>query len=67
MLKAENYVEAEKIYKQDLDYYRSNGWSLMGLYQSLLGQGKIEEAQKIKLQFDKSWEKSDIKITSSIL
>lgn len=67
LLKAENYVEAEKIYKQDLDYYRSNGWSLMGLYQSLLGQGKIEEAQKIKLQFDKSWEKSDIKITSSIL
>jgi tetratricopeptide (TPR) repeat protein len=67
LLKAEKYEEAEIIYLEDLDYYRQNGWSLMGLYQSLLGQGKDEEAEIIKLQFDEAWSKADIEISSSIL
>jgi tetratricopeptide (TPR) repeat protein len=67
LLKAKKYEEAEAIYREDLDYYRQNGWSLMGLYHSLLGQHKIEAAKEIKLQFDKAWEKSDISISSSIL
>lgn len=67
LLKAEKYEEAEIIYLEDLEYYRQNGWSLMGLYQSLLGQGKKDEADLIKQQFDQAWSKSDIEINSSIL
>ena len=67
LLKAKKYKEAEVAYLEDLDYYRANGWSLMGLYQSLLGQGKKEEATKVKEQFDIAWSKADIEITTSIL
>ena len=67
MLKAKRYESAEKIYREDLDYYQQNGWSLMGLYTSLLGQDKIDEASKIKKEFDKAWKQADIEINSSIL
>ncbi|WP_010231063.1 tetratricopeptide repeat protein [Gillisia marina] len=67
LLKNKNYIEAEKIYKEDLAILRQNGWSLMGLHQSLVAQGKSEEAKKIKQEFEKAWEHSDIKIGSSIL
>ncbi|MDT0553014.1 tetratricopeptide repeat protein [Urechidicola vernalis] len=65
--KAKKYNEAEIIYLQDLDYYRANGWSLMGLYTSQLGQGKIEEAKKTKKAFDQAWSNADIEINNSIL
>lgn len=67
LIKAEKYEDAEAIYYEDLDYYRQNGWSLIGLHQSLLGQGKTEEAEKVKQDFDKAWRKADIEITSSVL
>ena len=67
LLKAKKYKEAEIVFLEDLEYYRANGWSLMGLYQSLLGQGKLEEAKEIKEQFDQAWRKADIEINSSVL
>jgi tetratricopeptide (TPR) repeat protein len=67
LLKAEKYTEAEKIYNEDLDVLRQNGWSLMGLYQSLKAQGKTMEANKIKQEFDIAWKDADIDITNSVL
>ncbi|SIS52494.1 hypothetical protein SAMN05421766_102558 [Zobellia uliginosa] len=67
LLKAEQYEKAEKVYTEDLNILRQNGWSLMGLYQSLRLQGKKEEAQTIKTEFDKAWEHADIKIETSVL
>lgn len=67
LLHAEKYEDAEKIYKEDLKVLRQNGWSLMGLHQSLKAQGKRDEAQTIKEEFDKAWEHADISITTSIL
>ena len=67
LLKAEKYVTAEKIYKEDLDILRQNGWSLMGLYKSLLAQGKKTEAEVIKKEFGNAWKDADINIDNSIL
>lgn len=67
LLKSKKYEEAEKIYREDLEVLRQNGWSLMGLYLSLEGQGKTKEANEIKLEFKKAWESADIEITSSVL
>lgn len=61
------YAEAEKVYREDLDVLRQNGWSLMGLYQSLKAQNRMDEAKKIKEEFDTAWEHADIEITTSIL
>ncbi|WP_298505678.1 hypothetical protein [uncultured Maribacter sp.] len=67
LLKAKKYKEAEKIYKEDLNILRQNGWSLKGLQNSLNAQGKTKEAAVIKIEFDKAWEHADIKIRTSIL
>ncbi|MEQ8422188.1 MAG: hypothetical protein RIB64_19430 [Arenibacter algicola] len=67
LLKAKKYEEAEKVYKKDLDIVRQNGWSLIGLHESLIGQGKLEEAKKIKQEFDNAWEHADMPIKTSVL
>lgn len=67
LMKAEKFIDAERIYKEDLDILRQNGWSLIGLQNSLKAQGKIQEAEAIKLEFEKAWEHADIEIDNSIL
>jgi len=67
LLKTKKFSEAEKVYKEDLEKLRQNGWSLMGLYESLVGQGKLKEAKIIKKEFDIAWKKANIKITTSVL
>ena len=67
LMNAEKFEQAEIIYKQDLDILRQNGWSLMGLYNSLKAQGKLKEAEVIKLEFDKAWQHADIEINTSVL
>jgi len=67
LLKDGKFEEAEIIYREDLDYYRQNGWSLKGLHKSLIGQKKIEEAAKVKEEFDLAWKYADIEINSSVL
>ena len=67
LVNAENFSEAEKLYKEDLEVLRQNGWSLIGLYESLVGQGKLEEAKMIMQEFVTAWKHADIKITTSVL
>ncbi|MHA4846114.1 tetratricopeptide repeat protein [Flavitalea antarctica] len=65
LLQAKKFEEAEKVYLQDMVTYPENGWALMGLYKSLMGQGKIREAKLVKTRFDKAWKWSDLTISSS--
>ncbi|WP_139000537.1 hypothetical protein [Hyunsoonleella aestuarii] len=67
LMKAKKYSEAEKIYREDLKDLRQNGWSLMGLHNSLLAQGKDDEAKDIKEEFNRAWEDANIEINTSIL
>lgn len=67
LLKAGKYREAEKVYKEDLNILRQNGWSLMGLYHCLKAQGKVQEANTIKSEFDSAWQHADIEIETSVL
>lgn len=67
LMKAKKYQEAEMVYREDLKHLRQNGWSLMGLYQSLKAQDKNEEADAILEEYNKAWEHADIEISSSVL
>ncbi len=67
LMQSGNYEAAEKIFKEDLEILRQNGWSLMGLHNSLKAQGKLKEAEVIKKEFNKAWEHADIEINTSIL
>ncbi|MBX3253849.1 MAG: hypothetical protein KF862_06875 [Chitinophagaceae bacterium] len=52
-------VEAEKIYREDLMWNPGNGWSLLGLYQSLEAQHKVQEAKEIKARYLYSFSATD--------
>jgi Tfp pilus assembly protein PilF len=67
LIKAGKFREAEIVYREDLRKLRKNGWSLMGLYKSLVAQDKLLEAKKIKQEFETAWQDSDIKLESSIM
>lgn len=64
-LSAGKYAEAEKVYNEDLETYRENGWALIGLYNALQKQGKTEEADAVKKRFDAAWKYADVTITGS--
>lgn len=65
LLKAGKNAEAERVYRQDLQTWKKNGWALMGLYNSLAQQKNTAEAQTVKSAFDKAWQHADIKIAAS--
>ncbi len=51
LLQLDRPAEAEKIYREDLVWNPGNGWSLLGLYQSLEEQQKTAELSAIKEQY----------------
>ncbi|WOD44273.1 tetratricopeptide repeat protein [Hwangdonia lutea] len=67
LLKAGKYSEAEMVYHKDLEDLRQNGWSLMGLHESLKAQGKLNEAAGVMQEFNLAWQDADIEINTSVL
>jgi tetratricopeptide (TPR) repeat protein len=57
--------EAEKVYREDLAWNPGNGWSLLGLYQSLEAQRKRVELRKLKGLYMRSFSQADSFPTSS--
>jgi tetratricopeptide (TPR) repeat protein len=62
LLQADRPQEAEVIYRQELDRYPENGWSLSGLAASLQAQGQNEAAAAIKQRSIAAWKYSDFNI-----
>ena len=67
LLEAKRPAEAEKVYREELTKFPKNGWSLVGLEQSLLAQNKKAEAASAQKEFDTAWAGADIKLTASRL
>lgn len=65
LLEAGHPRAAEKVYREDLARFPDNGWSLLGLAQSLRAQGKTQEAAKVQTQFETAWKYADVEITAS--
>lgn len=65
LLETGQYSAAEKVYSEDLKINRENGWSLTGLQQCYLKQGKKSEVITTAKRFGKAWKNSDIAIVSS--
>lgn len=59
LLKARRFAQAEQAYRDDLQIYPENGWSLYGLMQSLQAQNKQKEAQVVQKQFEQAWQYAD--------
>ena len=67
LIEAGQYLEAEKVYREDLKKHKENGWALIGLYQALLKQGKKVEAQLVKARYEKAWQYADTPLTNSVI
>ena len=55
LLEADRPVEAERVYRDDLERFPENGWSLSGLAKALTAQGKRTQAAEVEARFDKAW------------
>jgi tetratricopeptide (TPR) repeat protein len=63
LLEAERYAEAERVYREDIADHPHNGWSLFGLLQALKAQGKRD--LNVEMDFQESWQRSEIWLRSS--
>jgi tetratricopeptide (TPR) repeat protein len=61
LLRAGRAKEAEQAYREDLERYPNNGWSLHGLAESLKAQGRAKEAEVVEAKFRKAWSRADVK------
>lgn len=67
-MKQQRFAEAEQVYREDLARLPENGWSLLGLAQSLRKQNKNAREMSItQARYEKTWAKADLTITSSCL
>ena len=67
LLKAGKPEEAAAVYKQDLQKYPQNPWSLFGLAEALKASGKTDEAQAARRTYEKGWAKADFEMVASCL
>jgi tetratricopeptide (TPR) repeat protein len=64
-LKDQRFDDAERIYREDLEKWPNNGWSLYGLMRALEGQGKMTEASAARTRFKEAWKYADEPIMTS--
>jgi tetratricopeptide (TPR) repeat protein len=65
LLEAGRPAEAEMVYREDLERFRENGWSLFGLRESLRAQHRGHEAADVQRRFERAWNRADVTLTSS--
>ena len=65
LIEAGRYAEAEAVYRRDLQWNQNNGWALFGLFQSLTGQGKNAEANRVLSEFNQAWQNADVSLVRS--
>jgi tetratricopeptide (TPR) repeat protein len=63
LLQQGNFVEAEKVFRADLERNRRNGRSLFGLMESLKGQKKDYTAELVQREYEQAWKNADAKLT----
>jgi tetratricopeptide (TPR) repeat protein len=65
LLADRQFAEAERVYREDLERFPRNGWSLFGLARALERQGKAAEASRVRAMFAEAWRDADIRLTAS--
>jgi hypothetical protein len=65
LIDAGRAVEAEEVYRADLNRHPHNAWSLLGLQQSLTAQSKTKEAGEFDAKVQAAWSRADVKPIAS--
>jgi len=56
-------VNAEKVFRAELEKHPRNGRALFGLAESLRKQGKESAAKMVDVEFQRAWQNADTKLT----
>lgn len=67
LLRAGRPADAERVYRQDLERFPDNGWSLYGLAASLDAQKKAGESAAVRKRFTAAWRNADVQLTASTM
>ena len=65
LLQEGRFAEAEQAYREDLETWPENGWSLYGLARALELQGIQDEAAVVQARFEEVWSDADVELHSS--
>ena len=63
LLLNQDYANAEKVFRAEIEKHQRNGRALFGLSESLKSQGKNTSAQMVWTEFEKAWQTADTKLT----
>jgi len=67
LIAAGRHAEAETVYREDLQRWPENGWSLQGLARCLRARHADAEASRVEARFRKAWSRADTSIATSCL
>ena len=56
------YVEAERVFRADLERNPHNPRSLFGLFKTLEAEKKSAEADRVRQQFEQAWKNADVQL-----
>jgi len=62
LIRSGEHVEAEKVFRAELEKHRRNGRALFGLLESLRAQGKAQAAEFVRREYEEAWKNADIKL-----
>jgi tetratricopeptide (TPR) repeat protein len=65
LLDAGRAAEAERTFREDLDKFPENGWSLHGLARALRAQGRTADADEVLSRFRQVWSGADVRLSDS--
>jgi tetratricopeptide (TPR) repeat protein len=57
-----NAAEAEKVFREDLEFNQRNGRSLFGLLEALKAQGKTDAVRWVESEFKAAWKDADAQL-----
>ncbi len=60
---ANQYEDAEKVFREELVHHPRSGRALFGLWQCLKAEGKKADAKQTELEFRAGWKNADVKLT----
>ncbi len=66
LLQAGRPADAERAFREDLERFRDNGWSLHGLAKALRAQGKDVEADRVQASFEKAFAEADPEVRQAL-
>ena len=64
-LTTNQHAKAEQCFREDLEKWPNNGWSLFGLSKALEGLGKSKAAKEAYVNYETHWTKADAPLSTS--